>query len=251
MKDYDSIAKNLLKTCPNPTTAQVLEIGSDAHGGLLRSLAPLVHKAVGINIIGNPQIEAPNAFFCRSDIRQTDFADNSFDRVVSYAVFEHVRGIEEALAEIHRVLKPGGEFVTSFGPVWSCMWGHHLWVTTPERHIYPQSPHLPPYCHLLMEPDALQAELEESVSVEVAARITEFVYQSDDQNQVPHDAYIKMIDASQLDIVSLRSNRNLKLEDAYLAGHDPLESYLERLKDKLGPGDYVSASLTLRLRKPL
>lgn len=250
MKDYDSIAKNLLEHCPDPAKAYVLEIGSDARGGMLQSLAPLVRKVVGINIIGNPSIDAPNASFCLGDIRHTDFADNSFDLAVSYAVFEHVRGIEEALEEIHRVLKPGGVFITTFGPVWSCMWGHHLWVRKPERHVYNQPPHLPPYCHLLMEPEDLRAELEGKHAAEVADEIVKFVYQSDEQNQVPHDAYVKMAKASKLEIVALRSHRNTKLEKAYLAGHDPLESYLERLEKKLGPGDYLSASLSLRLRKP-
>lgn len=43
-----------------------------------------------------------------------DAADNSFDVVVANQVFEHVPDPEPALAEIARVLKPGGTFLALF-----------------------------------------------------------------------------------------------------------------------------------------
>jgi SAM-dependent methyltransferase len=42
------------------------------------------------------------------------FADDSFDMVVSNQVFEHVPELGKAIAEIARVLKPGGKLVTLF-----------------------------------------------------------------------------------------------------------------------------------------
>jgi SAM-dependent methyltransferase len=42
------------------------------------------------------------------DIHSLPFADNSIDAVVSIAVLEHVREPRQVLAEVHRVLKPGG-----------------------------------------------------------------------------------------------------------------------------------------------
>lgn len=42
------------------------------------------------------------------------FPDHSFDIVVSNQVFEHVEDIDMALAEIKRVLKPGGLFLSLF-----------------------------------------------------------------------------------------------------------------------------------------
>lgn len=36
------------------------------------------------------------------------FADNTFDCIISFYVFEHVQNWQQALAEIQRVLKPGG-----------------------------------------------------------------------------------------------------------------------------------------------
>ena len=44
------------------------------------------------------------------------FEDDTFDLVFSYQVFEHVRNYGEALAEIARVLKPGGATLHVFTP---------------------------------------------------------------------------------------------------------------------------------------
>lgn len=43
-----------------------------------------------------------------ADAENLDFADNSFDRVYSHGVLHHTPDTARAVAEIHRVLKPGG-----------------------------------------------------------------------------------------------------------------------------------------------
>lgn len=44
------------------------------------------------------------------------FPDDSFDAVLCYDVLEHVADPEKTLAEVYRVLKPGGVFLTVFPP---------------------------------------------------------------------------------------------------------------------------------------
>lgn len=44
------------------------------------------------------------------------FADDSFDAVLCYDVLEHVGDPEATLAEVYRVMKPGGLFLTVFPP---------------------------------------------------------------------------------------------------------------------------------------
>lgn len=49
-----------------------------------------------------------NVRFQTADVQELPFADASFDAVFAHAVLQHVREPLRALAEMHRVLKPGG-----------------------------------------------------------------------------------------------------------------------------------------------
>jgi ubiquinone/menaquinone biosynthesis C-methylase UbiE len=46
-----------------------------------------------------------------ADAENLDFADNLFDRVYAHGVLHHTPDIARAVAEIHRVLKPGGRAI--------------------------------------------------------------------------------------------------------------------------------------------
>jgi len=85
----------------------------------------------------------------RVDVRRIDatalpFDDAVFDVVVSFLMLHHVIDWEEALAEVVRVLRPGGMLV-----------GYDLADTAPARllHRLDRSP------HRLLTPDALRTEL--------------------------------------------------------------------------------------------
>jgi len=49
--------------------------------------------------------------YARADAAALPFADRSFDTVVACLVFEHVRGVDDAIAEVARVLEAGGTFL--------------------------------------------------------------------------------------------------------------------------------------------
>ena len=51
-----------------------------------------------------------DAFYARGEAGALPFADNTFDAVVVCLVFEHITHHEPAIAEIARVLEPGGRF---------------------------------------------------------------------------------------------------------------------------------------------
>jgi ubiquinone/menaquinone biosynthesis C-methylase UbiE len=53
----------------------------------------------------------PKARFMESDVSSLEFPDASFDLVVNFAILHHVPDWRAALAEVHRVLRVGGEFV--------------------------------------------------------------------------------------------------------------------------------------------
>jgi len=65
------------------------------------------------------------------------FEDETFDAVFSTNVFEHVMQPTAMLLEIKRVLKPGGSFVSTFGPLFYSPLGYHLsWATqVPWAHL--------------------------------------------------------------------------------------------------------------------
>lgn len=50
------------------------------------------------------------AHFARAGAAQLPFADESFDAVIACLVFEHIRDVDDAIAEVARVLVPGGTF---------------------------------------------------------------------------------------------------------------------------------------------
>jgi SAM-dependent methyltransferase len=56
--------------------------------------------------------------FATYDGEHLPFPDGHFDAVASCCVLEHIIHVERCLAELHRVLKPGGVFVI-VGPNWS------------------------------------------------------------------------------------------------------------------------------------
>ena len=48
--------------------------------------------------------------YARSGAAALPFLDRAFDAVVACLVFEHIREVDEAIAEVARVLEPGGRF---------------------------------------------------------------------------------------------------------------------------------------------
>lgn len=78
------------------------------------------------------------------------FANDSFDSVLCYDVLEHVQDPEKTLAEVYRVLKPGGSFLTVFPP-----------------YFHPKGSHLEgyvsrlPYANLLFPSKILMSAIDE------------------------------------------------------------------------------------------
>ena len=55
-----------------------------------------------------------------------NFPPETFDCLMSTSTFEHFLRPTVVLAEMYRVLRPGGVGLVSFDGVWSCSYGHHL-----------------------------------------------------------------------------------------------------------------------------
>ena len=92
-------------------------------------LAQAAHSVVGIEISAetvahaNRAYRGPNFRFIEGDARCLPLADASVDAVVSFETIEHFHEHDQFLAEVRRVLRPGGRFILS----------------SPERDVYSPS----------------------------------------------------------------------------------------------------------------
>jgi SAM-dependent methyltransferase len=59
------------------------------------------------------QIEGSPVRILRADAEQLPFANDSVDSVYSFGVLHHTPGTAQAIAEIHRVLRPGGRAIVA------------------------------------------------------------------------------------------------------------------------------------------
>ena len=93
-----------------------------------------LHVLGGINVVGldrdGPSLDkaregldmlpaaTATTAFVEGDAYRTPFADATFDAVICSEVLEHLEDYHAALAEIARVLKPGGVFVATVPRAW-------------------------------------------------------------------------------------------------------------------------------------
>jgi SAM-dependent methyltransferase len=112
--------------------------------GYLRGLIPL---ALGSEYVPDPS-DPIRQHHPHQDLCDLTFTDASFDLVVCNDVFEHLYDLPAALAEITRVLVPGGYLVSTFPFIYSSM---HTVVKA--RHRPGAAPGVAAEAELLTEPE--------------------------------------------------------------------------------------------------
>lgn len=92
----------------------VLEIGTGAGYGI-EVVAPHAARYVTLDkhapAAGLTQV--PGVEFQRATVPPLPFSDAAFDCVISFQVIEHIQRDAEFVREIHRVLRPGGQFIVT------------------------------------------------------------------------------------------------------------------------------------------
>ncbi len=104
---------------------RVLDVGC-GDGQISRLAAGLGAEVVGIDPTWNCVTVAQQrggASFARAEAAALPFADGSFDAIVACLVFEHIREVDQAIAEVARVLSSGGRF---------CFFLNHPLLQTPN-----------------------------------------------------------------------------------------------------------------------
>ena len=95
-------------------SGDVLEIGTGMGYGV-DVVAPATAKFTTIDKTA-PKFENPlpeNVVFRQMAVPPLDFADESFDYVISFQVIEHIENDAEFVREVSRVLRKGGKFIVS------------------------------------------------------------------------------------------------------------------------------------------
>jgi ubiquinone/menaquinone biosynthesis C-methylase UbiE len=155
---------------PINSACKILEIGYISGGYSIFAFEKLGCQSYGIdNFYGNTELKnaAPEYIkqiigssveFIRGDITcQSSFSDNELDVIYSGSVLEHVKDVEAAFKEMHRILKPGGFIIHSYNPFFCPNGGHALGITDcPWGHVQLK---MPDYLRYMDELRPFEAEI--------------------------------------------------------------------------------------------
>ena len=94
-------------------SGRVLEIGTGTGYGV-DIVAPAADTFVTIDKYRTEGLTLPpNARFVQAEVPPLPFGDGEFDCVISFQVIEHIRDDRRFVAEVWRVLRPGGIFIVT------------------------------------------------------------------------------------------------------------------------------------------
>lgn len=119
-----------------------------------------------------------------------DWFHQRFDIVISFATLEHVLDVPRFFQNVLNSLKPGGVFVTRFGPLWNCYNGHHAWVSTDLN--FNNVGYIDDWGHLLNTPPQMYTKLINlGFSADIAATAVFQIYTSPRINRYFSEDYLK------------------------------------------------------------
>ena len=106
-----------LRLLPERRFPRALEVGYGA-GALQLAMAGAAEELHGVDLDADPAVVSPilaakglASRLVRGSVYALPYEDASFDLVFSFSVFEHLHDYPRALAEVARVLRPGGLFL--------------------------------------------------------------------------------------------------------------------------------------------
>lgn len=177
---------------------RILDMGCDVSGRQLWHLAQLTRgEVVGINIPRDfPTEEAKltagaGVTMLRMDGTDLQFADESFDVVISSNVIEHVPDPAKFIHEAARVLKKDGIAYLETAPVWTSARGHHIMESMiaencpGETRFRDDGSIIPEWSHLSLSRSQMAEVLNGRLNPETCDYILWYLYDSGDLNKTP------------------------------------------------------------------
>ena len=137
IRNYNhAMIAELNKICPLGDRT-MLDLGASVHGYALEAaLGNGVRRYEGIDLGIERHWKAPVVEFTtdtgnigrltQMNADHLEFAENTFDCIITIATFEHFLNPDDVLREMYRVLRPEGVALVTFEPIWSSSYGHHL-----------------------------------------------------------------------------------------------------------------------------
>ncbi len=112
-KFLDELESSIVR--PYAKDKEVLEAGCGT-GLIMMRLVDDAKRLVGVDLSEGmlERAKQKGLDVLQADLSELPFEDDSFDTVYSFKVLAHVEKIEQALAEMDRVVRPGGHLVLEF-----------------------------------------------------------------------------------------------------------------------------------------
>jgi SAM-dependent methyltransferase len=104
-------------------------------------------------------------------------ADEPVDAIVSLDTFEHFQDPDAVLRTMARLLRPGGEVLVSFGPIWFHPLGGHFYSVFPWAHLIFSEPTLVRW-RSIYKPDGLRSIAETGLNRMTIRRFRRIVERS-------------------------------------------------------------------------
>jgi len=227
---------------------RILEVGSDGGGYLIQDIHQRhgAAEVVGINPVLPAREIVPGCRLEQVDAREMPYEDATFDTIVSCSAFEHIHDLAKAVAEMARVLRPGGCLYSQFGPIWSAPYGHHLWLEHRGRTYNYWNTVLPPFCHLLSTEEELTSLCSRLTDKDAGPVIAHYVLHSPEQNQMFFEDYQRVFTECPLDVVVFKGYDDPRGEAIYHS--DDMLRTLATVHEKHGPREVYDGVIVL-LRK--
>jgi SAM-dependent methyltransferase len=176
--------------------------------------------------------------------------DASVDAVFSSNAFQFL-DVTATLAEVRRILRPGGVLYAHFGPIWSAVDGHQLeYVAFEGRALaFWRDTLLPPWAHLAYEREPLRELLRSGLPEALADLLVWHVFDSETINRLFFEDYVAAALGSGLQWEQLVGSDRLDYPIVLPPEYEPsrlLQVDVERLAEVVSARRHARTQLGIR-----